>query len=890
MQEATLPTGNRSILVAIDSQVSDVPHLLRGVVAGVRAIVLDPTRDGIEQLVRVLNGERFEEVHILSHGTPGCLYLGNSQLSLETLDRYRNSLQTGFSQTSGLFVYGCNVAAGDAGAEFVAKLHQLAQADVAASANLTGSSALGGDWNLDVRTGEMDVTPPLSPQAIATYAGVLVANAANDAEATDADTPVTIDVTGNDTGIDLTVTIGGGTTTAGASISVVENNIQYNPATSEAFQALPEGVVGPPDNFTYVIFDTDGTIDNATVAVTVTGVNDAPVVDATTATTQANQVFAGTGLLGNATDPDTGETASLIVVPASLTTAQGATVVVNADGTYLYDPTTSNILTALPEGTPATDSFTYEVQDVNGATGTGSVTVTINGENESPIANDDTATTLTNTPIALNVLGNDSDPDGTIVNIFPLPFSTTSAAGGSASTGNALNTLVYTPPQGFTGEDTFTYTITDGRSSSTATVTVTVEPPPPPNNDPIAEDDSFTINQDSPISIEVLANDSDPDDDPIGLISFTAPSAAGGTITREGNILTYTPPPGFTGNDGFQYVIQDDRGARDTGGVFFAIVSAGAPPTPPPGEPGGPEQPDIPNVAVPTPVAPPLNPPLDTVSGSDLENILLGNDSNNEFLALEGNDLVVGLAGNDNLFGNGGDDRIFANLGNDFLEAGSGNDQMFGGRDNDFLDGGVGDDTLLGDLGNDSILGGEGNDSLFGLQGNDVIDGGVGDDAIDGGDDSDALRGSDGNDTISGGAGVDALQGDFGDDMIFGNADDDAIDGANGNDSLFGGQGTDTLFGGSGNDRIDGSVGEDLLFGGSGNDTFVLAPGNGVDNIFDFVSGEDTLLLTGGLAVDQLSILPLENATAIVDLNTDTVLVSLLGVPFDDIGVDDFTN
>ena len=84
-------------------------------------MVLDATQDGIEQIAQVLAGDRFREIHIFSHGTPGCLYLGNAQLSLETLDRYTRLLQTEFASISSLFLYGCNVAAGDAGAELIAK-------------------------------------------------------------------------------------------------------------------------------------------------------------------------------------------------------------------------------------------------------------------------------------------------------------------------------------------------------------------------------------------------------------------------------------------------------------------------------------------------------------------------------------------------------------------------------------------------------------------------------------------------------------------------------------------------------------------------------------------------------------------------------------------------
>ncbi len=80
---------------------------------------------------------------------PGCLYLGNSQLSINTINNdYAQELEN-WSVTN-ILLYGCNVAAGDAGAEFLEKLHQLTGANIAASARPTGNVALGGDWELEV--------------------------------------------------------------------------------------------------------------------------------------------------------------------------------------------------------------------------------------------------------------------------------------------------------------------------------------------------------------------------------------------------------------------------------------------------------------------------------------------------------------------------------------------------------------------------------------------------------------------------------------------------------------------------------------------------------------------------------------------------------------------
>ncbi len=72
------------------------------------------------------------------------MYLGNTQLSLDTFNRYATQLQQW--DVANLLLYGCNVAAGDAGAEFIAKLHTLTGAEIAASKTLTGSAAKGGNW------------------------------------------------------------------------------------------------------------------------------------------------------------------------------------------------------------------------------------------------------------------------------------------------------------------------------------------------------------------------------------------------------------------------------------------------------------------------------------------------------------------------------------------------------------------------------------------------------------------------------------------------------------------------------------------------------------------------------------------------------------------------
>ncbi|MEM9119173.1 MAG: DUF4347 domain-containing protein [Cyanobacteria bacterium P01_F01_bin.56] len=170
---ADVATDAPSAIAFIDSAVDDLQRLVRGVVPQTRVIVLAPNRDGVEQMTEVLANYRdVATIHIVSHGAPGCLYLGNSQLSLSTLNDYTHPLQTALTGSASLLLYGCNVAAGDAGTEFIQKLHQLTGAAIAASAHRTGSTLAGGNWELEVRTGEVVPSLAFRPQVMATYTGV----------------------------------------------------------------------------------------------------------------------------------------------------------------------------------------------------------------------------------------------------------------------------------------------------------------------------------------------------------------------------------------------------------------------------------------------------------------------------------------------------------------------------------------------------------------------------------------------------------------------------------------------------------------------------------------------------------------------------------------------
>ena len=194
------------------------------------------------------------------------------------------------------------------------------------------------------------------------------------------------------------------------------------------------------------------------------------------------------------------------------------------------------------------------------------------GDNDPPQANDDNTVTAPDAPVTISALANDADPDNDDLTIEDVA----SPDNGSATTNGA--TITYTPDAGFTGTDSFTYTVGDGRGGSdTATVTVDVQPGGAPGNTPpTAVSDAERTGPDTPVTVDVLNNDADPDNDALSLLSVGDPNDGSAVLNNDGTI-TYTPDPGFRGTDRFNYTISDGRG-----GTATATVGIGVGVSPPP--------------------------------------------------------------------------------------------------------------------------------------------------------------------------------------------------------------------------------------------------------------------------------------------------------------------
>jgi glucose/arabinose dehydrogenase/N-acetylneuraminic acid mutarotase len=163
-------------LVFIDRAVEYYQDLIAGARSNTEVIILDSTRDGVVQISEALTCyKNVSTLHIVSHGSSGSVQLGSSQLSLDTIDRYRQLLRDwayACNENAYILIYGCSVAAGDRGSKLVKRLKEITNIDIVASTSLTGSSAKGGNWEFEVKNREIEPLLAFSAQAIATYDAV----------------------------------------------------------------------------------------------------------------------------------------------------------------------------------------------------------------------------------------------------------------------------------------------------------------------------------------------------------------------------------------------------------------------------------------------------------------------------------------------------------------------------------------------------------------------------------------------------------------------------------------------------------------------------------------------------------------------------------------------
>ena len=449
------------------------------------------------------------------------------------------------------------------------------------------------------------------------YIVSLVINLVNDAPVPQDDSPsvdegnsTNVDVLDNDSDDDgdaLTISVFSAPSNGTA---VVNNNGTPGSPADDTIDYTHNGSETTSDSFVYQV--DDGNSPPVTATVNINAINDVPVaINDNNASLGASPDedstlnVAAIGVLTNDTDAESGALTVIEVqsdvanVGQPVLTSQGATVTLNANGSFVYDPSGLANVQALPVGGNLDDTFTYLVEDNENAPSAGPATVTLNitGINDVPVAVDDNNITLAISPTltedrniilpAPALLGNDIDVDSGDT------FFVSSVQGNSAGVGGVIITdqgawaivyltgeLRYFPTfsvtlralgSGDSVVDTFTYRIKDSNSgeSVVATVSLAVEGV---NDAPIAIGESERIVLGCSVNTDVLANDVNYDGSLFTVTITSGPSFGSVTVKPNGTV-DYTHNGSTTATDSYSYVAND--GFDDSNVVSVTIEVLG---------------------------------------------------------------------------------------------------------------------------------------------------------------------------------------------------------------------------------------------------------------------------------------------------------------------------
>jgi len=170
------PEAKKS-LVVVDSRVENYRQLIGGIKAGTEVFILSQTREAIDQITEILRQRsNINSLHIVSHGREAAIAIGPAELNLDNLETYSNQLQQwgkSLSKSASILLYGCNIAAGKSGLKFIQKIREFTGANIAASQNPTGNAALGGDWKLEITTGQINAELAFKKEVLESYTSVL---------------------------------------------------------------------------------------------------------------------------------------------------------------------------------------------------------------------------------------------------------------------------------------------------------------------------------------------------------------------------------------------------------------------------------------------------------------------------------------------------------------------------------------------------------------------------------------------------------------------------------------------------------------------------------------------------------------------------------------------
>ncbi len=249
----------------------------------------------------------------------------------------------------------------------------------------------------------------------------------------------------------------------------------------------------------------------------------------------------GGSVARNDSDPDGDPLRFTLITPPP-----NGTITFNDDGSFVFVPA--------PGWTGSTD-FEYEVCDAQGACTRAKVTIVVSRPNTPPVAGDDNFNGGENSPVGGSVARNDNDPDGD-----PLRFTLITQPANGTITFNDDGSFIFVPAPGWSGSTGFEYEVCDAQGACIrAKVTIVVARP---NTPPVAGDDQFNTPAGKPYSATVIENDYDIDSDTLNYTLISQPANGSVTLNADGS-FTYSPNPGYSGEDIFTYRVCDPSGACD---------------------------------------------------------------------------------------------------------------------------------------------------------------------------------------------------------------------------------------------------------------------------------------------------------------------------------------
>ena len=578
MQPELMAAAGVRELVFVNENIADYQQLIADLQGGndnrfIEVVVLDADRDGIEQVSEIMaDRSDLAAVHFITHGTDGQINLGNTWLNRVTLQQNRAAV-TGWgdalSETGDIIFYGCNVAADSAGQLLLNDIADFTGADVAASNDLTGNTTSGGDWEMEYTNGEIDTDVAFSPDARQHWSGVLA----------------TFNVTTTTDGgagslrkaiIDANALPGADTIILPAGTYQLSLNGDKEDAAASGDLDITDDLIisGAGAKATFIdgmaadrVFEVLGstvTISGITIqngseddggGINLDSSSNLTLRDAAVSGNHATDTGGGIGVSG--------------VLTIECVTIEGNSADVGG-GIYLNNGSSATLLNATLSGNSAAHDggaiYTKSVADITNSTIAYNTAGGAGGIHKQGSGN----ASLKNTILADNTGGNSN---GALISLGNNIDSQNTAGldmllGDQVMTDPLLGGLVYN------GGPTKTHALLSGSPAIDAgtssgapafdqrgyardlTPDIGAFEFSAAAGPPVAVNDAAVTTENTPVIIDVIANDVDAEGDPLSVFDYTLP-ANGSLVDNGDGTITYTPNSAFTGNDNFEYVVTD---------------------------------------------------------------------------------------------------------------------------------------------------------------------------------------------------------------------------------------------------------------------------------------------------------------------------------------------